>query len=148
MSSVSNLYSRAQDIASGTIDLEVSWGTIMYLLVLAVVQLFISRMGMELFSRCDSIKKDTVQQKFNDYLKTIIGIGFAIPFTLMVTKFANNEAQAFTFLYSIMAIVGSAAILNWTKKCGDVRPSEERTVMASIGLFVSLIFVAIFFMRS
>ena len=147
MSSVSNLYSRARDVASGTIDLEVSWGTIMYLLVLAVVQLFISRMGMELFTRCEYVKKDEFQQKFNDYLKTIMGIGFAIPCTLMITKFVNNEARAFTLLYSIMAIIGSAAILNWTKKCGDVRPSEERTVKASIGVFVSLIIIAIIFMR-
>lgn len=148
MSSVSNLYSRARDVASGTIDLEVSWGTIMYLLVLALIQLFISRLGMEIFSRCNSIQKDKIQQRFNDYLKAIIGVGFAIPCTLMITKFVNNEAQAFTFLYSTMGIVGSAAILKWCNKCDDVRPSEERTVMASIGLFVSLVFVGIFFMRS
>lgn len=147
MSSVSNLYSRARDIAAGTIDLEVSWGTIIYLFVLAIAQLFISKMGMDLFSRCSSVKEDEVQQKFNEYLKTIIGICFAIPCTLMITKFVNNEARAFTILYSIMGIIGSAAMFNWTKNCSDVRPSEERTVRGSIGVFLCLIFIAIIFMR-
>ena len=147
MSSVSNLYERARDVATGTIDLEVSWGTIMYLTVLAVLNIFVTSMGRDIFSRCDSIKGDEVQKRFDMYLGISTVVGFAIPFTLMITKFVNGEARAFTMLYALMGVIGSAAITNWTQKCNEIKPSEERYARVSIGIFIFLMLFAILFLR-
>ena len=146
MSSVSNLYARAQDIAAGTIDLEVSWGTVIYLMILAVVNIFITSMGRDIFSRCTSMKDDELQQRFDKYLDVSTVAGFAIPFALAVTKFVNGEARAFTMLYALMGVTSGAIIMNWTRKCNDVRPSEERYARISVGICMFLMLFAILFL--
>ena len=147
MSSVSNLYARAQDIAAGTIDLEVSWGTILYLTILAVLNIFVTSMGRNIFSRCNSIQDDETQKRFDKYLEVSTVIGFAIPFTLMITKFVNSEARTFTMLYALMGVIGSASIFNWTQQCNDVKPSEQTYARFSIGMFTFLMLFAILFLR-
>jgi len=147
MSSVSNLYGRVQDIAAGTIDLEVSWGTIIYLVILAVVNIFVTAMGRDIFSRCTSLKDDEMQRRFDKYLDVSTTAGFAIPFALAVTKLVNGEARAFTMLYALMGVVSGAIIVNWTQKCNDIKPSEERYGRASIGIFMFLMIFAILFLK-
>ena len=146
MSTVSDLYARAQDIAAGTIDLEVSWGTVFYLTIHAVVTLFITAMVLDIFSRCTSLKDDVTQQRFDKYLDVSTIAGFAIPFALAITKFVNGEARVFTMIYAFMGVVSGAIIMNWTQKCNDVRPSEERYARVSVGIAMFLMLFAILFL--
>ena len=143
----SAMYNRAKNIASGKIDLEVSGLTVMGILFLGFFYMIISSIGMSIYSKCDAMKGQPIQENLNKYLAATLTIGLTIPFTLLMTKFVKNEGVAFALIYSIMGLVGSAAALNWTMKCDNAKQSEKRFAGFSVFLFTSTLLISMFLMR-
>lgn len=141
------MYNRAKNIASGKIDLEVSGMTVMGILFLGFFYMIISSIGMSIYSKCDAMKGQPVQENLNKYLAATLTIGLTIPFTLLMTKFVKNEGAAFALIYSIMGLVGSAAALNWTMKCNNAKKSEKGFAGFSVFLFTSTLLISVFLMR-
>src|SRR6056300_1617805 len=141
------MYNRAKNIASGKIDLEVSGLTVMGILFLGFFYMIISSIGMNIYSKCDAMKGQPVQENLNKYLAATLTIGLTIPFTLLVTKFVKNEGAVFALIYSIMGLVGSAAALNWTMKCDNAKQSEKGFAGFSVFLFTSTLLISMFLMR-
>ena len=113
----SAMYNKVKNISSGKLELEISWGTVSIVMLLAMAYVAIASTGISTFNKCDAMKGKTVQENLNKYLAATMTIGITIPFTLMFIKFAKNETALFMMIYGIMGLVGSAAALNWTVKC-------------------------------
>jgi hypothetical protein len=143
----SSMYNKAKNIASGKIDLEVSGMTVMGILFLGFFYMVTSSIGMGIYSKCDAMKGQSVQDNLNKYLAATLTIGLTIPFTLLVTKFVNNEGAAFALIYSIMGLVGSAAVLNWATKCANAKKSEKNYAAFSTALFSCTLLISFFLMR-
>jgi hypothetical protein len=143
----SAMYNKARNVASGKIDLEVSMTTVMGILLLGLFYMVTSSIGMSIYSKCDAMKGQSVQDNLYKYLAATLTIGLTIPFTLLVTKFVKNEGAAFTLIYSIMGLVGSAAALNWTLKCENAKQSEKGYAGFSTALFTCTLLMSLFFMR-
>ena len=145
--SASAMYNRAKNIASGKIDLEVSMTTVMAILFLGLFYMVTSSIGMGIYSKCDAMKGQSVQDNLNKYLAATLTIGLTIPFTLLMTKFVSNEGAAFALIYSIMGLVGSAAALNWATKCTNAKKSEKNYAAFSTALFTCTLLISFFLMR-
>jgi len=141
------MYNRAKNIASGKTDLEVSYSTVFTILFLGFFYMVVSSIGMSIFSKCEAMKGKPVQENLNKYLAATLTIGLTIPFTLLVTKFVNNEGAVFALIYSIMGLVGSAAALNWTLKCENAKKSEKGYAGFSVALFTLTLLISAFLLR-
>ena len=141
------MYQRAKNISSGKLELEISWGAIGLIMLLATVYIAISATGIDTFRKCEEMKGKTVQENLNKYLAATLTIALTIPFTLLVMKFAKNESAAFMMIYAIMGLVGSAAALNWTLKCENVKNSEKNYAAFSTAMFTLTLLVSFFLMR-
>ena len=144
---MSDMYNKARNIVSGKVDVEVSWMTVMGILLLGVFYVAISSIGMTIYSNCEAMKKEKVQENLNKFLAATLTIALTIPFTLLVTKFVKNEGLVFTFIYSVMGLVGSAAALNWTLKCEEAKQSEKGFAGFTTALFSCTLLMSMFFMR-
>ncbi len=143
----SAMYNKARNIASGKIDLEVSMTTVMGILFLGFFYMVTSSIGMSIYSKCDAMKGQSVQDNLNKYLAATLTIGLTIPFTLLVTKFAKNEGAVFALIYSIMGLVGSAAALNWTMKCDNAKNSEKGFAGFSVAMFTCTLLISFYLMK-
>ena len=143
----SAMYNRAKNIASGKIDLEVSGLTVMGILFLRFIYMIIPSIGMSIYSKCDAMKGQPVQENLNKYLAATLTIALTIPFTLLVTKFVKNEGAVFALIYSIMGLVGSAAALNWAVKCDNAKNSEKNYSAFSTALYTMTLFFSFYLLR-
>lgn len=143
----SAMYNRAKNIASGKIDLEVSGLTVMGILFLGFFYMIISSIGMNIYSKCDAMKGQPVQENLNKYLAATLTIALTIPFTLLVTKFVKNEGAVFTLIYSIMGLVGSAAALNWAVKCENAKSSDRNFAALTTALYTITLFFSFYLLR-
>jgi hypothetical protein len=141
------MYNNAKAIASGKVDLEVSWATVGGILVLGFLYMVTASIGIGVFSKCDAMKGKSVQENLNKYLAATLTIALTIPFTLMVTKFAKNEAGVFMLIYSLMGLIGGAAALNWTLKCPDAKEAEKGYSAFSVVLFAITLLASFYVMR-
>jgi len=141
------MYNRAKNIASGKIDLEVSGLTVMGILFLGFIYMIISSIGMNIYSKCDAMKGQPVQENLNKYLAATLTIALTIPFTILVTKFVKNEGAVFALIYSIMGLVGSAAALNWAVKCDNAKNSEKNYSAFSTALYTMTLFFSFYLLR-
>ena len=147
MERASAVYNKARNISAGKLELEISWGTVGIIMLLGIAYLVISSIGLNIYASCDAMKDKPIQENLNKYLAATLTIGLTIPFTLLVTKFVKNEAMVFMMIYSIMGIVGSSAVLNWTTKCEKAKQSEKGFAGFSLASFVCVFIVAAFMMR-
>jgi hypothetical protein len=141
------MYNRAKNIASGKIDLEVSGLTVMGILFLGFFYMIISSIGMNIYSKCDAMKGQPVQENLNKYLAATLTIALTIPFTLLVTKFVKNEGAVFALIYSIMGLVGSAAALNWAVKCENAKSSDKNFAALTTAVYSLTLMFSFYLLR-
>lgn len=143
----SRMYNNARAIASGKVDLEVSWMTVFGILVLGFMYMVTASIGINVFSKCDSMKGKPIQENLNKYLAITLTIALTIPFTLLVTKLVKNEAGVFMILYSLMGLVGGAAALNWTLNCPNAKEAEKGYSAFSVVLYSIVLLASAYVMR-
>src|SRR5210317_966711 len=143
----SAMYNKARNVASGKIDLEVSMTTVMGILLLGLFYMVTSSIGMSIYSKCDAMKGQSVQDNLYKYLAATLTIGLTIPFTLLVTKFVKNEGAVFTLIYSIMGLVGSAAALNWAVKCENAKNSDKTFAGLTTALYTMTLLFSFYLLR-
>jgi len=141
------MYNRAKNIASGKIDLEVSGETVMGIIFLGFIYMIISSIGMNIYSKCDAMKGQPVQENLNKYLAATLTIALTIPFTLLVTKFVKNEGAVFALIYSIMGLVGSAAALNWAVKCENAKSSDKNFAALTTAVYSLTLMFSFYLLR-
>jgi len=138
------MYQRAKNISSGKVDIEVSWGTVGVIMALAIFYMIITAIGIDTFKKCEEMKGKTVQENLNKYLAATLTIALTIPFTLLLTKFAKNEAAVFMMIYAIMGLVGSAATLNWSVKCPNSKKEAKGFAGFGVASFSCTLLISLF----
>jgi len=142
------IMNQAKKIQSGKLDLEVSYMTVLTLMVFGFVYMTVAALGINTYSKCPSMKGKPIQENLNKYLAATLTIAITIPFTLLVTKLVKNEAKVFLMIYALMGIVGSAAALNWAVNCKDVDESAKVYSGVTLSSFICTLLVAAFVMSS
>ena len=130
-----SMYNKAKKLASGKLQLEITWGTVGMILIMGFFYMIISSIGMSIYSKCEAMQGKPVQENLNKYLAATLTIGLTIPFTLLVLKLVKKELAVFMLIYSIMGIVGSAAALNWAVKCENAKQSDKSWAGMNVALF-------------
>jgi hypothetical protein len=143
----SRMYNNAKAIASGKVDLEVSWGTVGGILLLGFFYMVTASIGISVFSKCDAMKGKSIQENLNKYLAATLTIALTIPFTLFITKIAKNEAGVFMLIYSLMGLIGGAVALNWTLKCPDAKEAEKGYSAFSVVLFTITLLASFYVLK-
>ena len=143
----SRMYNNAKAIASGKVDLEVSWATVGGILLLGFIYMVTASIGINVFSKCDAMKGKSIQENLNKYLAATLTIALTIPFTLFLTKIVKNEAAVFTLIYSLMGLIGGAVALNWTLKCPDAKEAEKGYSAFSVVLFTITLLASFFMLK-
>lgn len=142
-----SMYNRAKKLASGKLELEITWGTVGFILILGFFYMIMSSIGMNIYSKCEAMKGKPIQENLNKYLAATLTIALTIPFTLLILKVAKNELGAFTLIYSIMGLVGSAAALNWTVKCENAKQSDKTWAGMNVALFSITLLASMWMLR-
>jgi len=142
-----SMYNRAKKLASGKLQLEISWGSVGVILMLGFLYMIVSSIGMSVYSKCEAMKDKPIQENLNKYLAATLTIGLTIPFTLLILKLAKKELPVFMLIYSIMGLVGSAAALNWTVKCENAKQSEKTYAGMNVALFSITLLASMWMLR-
>mgnify|MGYP003658668719 CR=1 FL=1 len=124
----SRMYNNARSIASGKVDLEVSWGTVGGILLLGFFYMVTASIGINIFSKCESMKGKSIQENLNKYL-------------------VATEAGVFTLIYSIMGLIGSAVALNWTLKCENAKEAEKGYSAFSLVLYICTLLASFYILK-
>jgi len=143
----SSAYRGAAQTAGKTVQMDINWGTIGIILFLGFFYMVIASLGIDTFSKCDELKGKTVQENLNKWLIATLAIALAIPFTLLVTKIAGSKKLgAFTFLYAIMGLIGSAATLNWVRNCKAAKEDQSKLVYSGLNVasFSCVLLISLF----
>jgi low temperature requirement protein LtrA len=119
----------------------------MGILFLGFFYMIISSIGMNIYSKCDAMKGQPVQENLNKYLAATLTIALTIPFTLLVTKFVKNEGAVFALIYSIMGLVGSAAALNWAVKCENAKSSDKNFAALTTAVYSLTLMFSFYLLR-
>jgi 4-amino-4-deoxy-L-arabinose transferase-like glycosyltransferase len=128
-------YQGVAETAGQSINMEINWGTIGIILLLGFFYMVIASLGIDTFSKCDELKGKTVQENLNKWLIATLAIALTVPFTLLVTKMAGTKKLgAFTFLYAIMGLIGSAATLNWARNCAEAKKDQSKLVYSGVNV--------------
>ena len=101
----SRMYNNAKAIASGKVDLEVSWATIGGILLLGFLYMITASVGISVFSKCDAMKGKSVQENLNKYLAATLTIALTIPFWVSIRDLMPRVAVGYFFLAAIIANV-------------------------------------------
>ena len=140
-------YQSAAKTAGQKVELDINWGTIGIILFLGFFYMVIASIGIDTFSKCDELKGKAVQENLNKWLIATLAIALAIPFTLFVTKVAGSKKLgAFTLIYAIMGLIGSAAALNWVRNCKVTKDDKPKLIYSGINVasFSCVLLISLF----
>ena len=140
-------YQSAAKTAGQKVELDINWGTIGIILFLGFFYMVIASIGIDTFSKCDELQGKAVQENLNKWLIATLAIALAIPFTLFVTKVAGTKKLgAFTLIYAIMGLIGSAAALNWIRNCKVTKDDKPKLIYSGLNVasFSCVLLISLF----
>lgn len=140
-------YQGVAQTAGKKVEMDINWGTIGIILFLGFFYMVIASLGIDTFSKCDELQGKTVQENLNKWLIATLAIALAIPFTLFITKVAGSKKLgAFTLIYAIMGLIGSAATLNWVRNCKAAKEDQSKLVYSGLNVasFSCVLLISIF----
>tara|TARA_R100000908_G_C3751506_1_gene146078 strand:+ start:2183 stop:2734 length:552 start_codon:yes stop_codon:yes gene_type:complete len=144
-------YQSAAKTAGQKVAMDINWGTIGIILFLGFFYMVIASLGIDTFSKCDELQGKTVQENLNKWLIATLAIALAIPFTLFITKVAGSKKLgAFTFIYAVMGLIGSAATLNWVRNCKAAKKDQSKLVYSGLNVasFSCVLLISLFLFAS
>lgn len=131
----STAYQGVAQTVGQKVGMDINWGTIGIILFLSFFYMVIASLGIDTFSKCDELQGKTVQENLNKWLIATLAIAITIPFTLFVTKVADSKKLgAFTFIYAIMGLIGSAATLNWVLNCEVAKKDQSKIIYSGLNV--------------
>ena len=79
------------NVINQTVNMSISWITILVMAALGLVYVTGASLGIDIFSKCSSLKGSEVQENLNKWLIATLGIIITVPVTLLITKMFDNE---------------------------------------------------------
>ena len=104
---VDKLYVTAKKIQNGKVDLEISMGALMVLLMCGVFYMVIASIGIDTYAKCDAVKGKKSYENLKLFMSYTLTIAITIPFTLLMAKVFKRDAAMWMTFYGIMGLVCS-----------------------------------------
>lgn len=126
------------------IDLKV-W-QVLLIVALAMSYLVVASLGIDMFSKCDELEGNDIQENLNKWLVATLAIAITIPVTLLFVKFAGSKLTGIlTLFFGILGIVGSSAVLHWSEKCDAHKDDESKKTYGGVNLalYIGMLFIGI-----
>lgn len=139
----SAMYNQARQLASGRLDLEVSYTTVGVMTILSIVYAAVTYFGIKTYESCPDVQGKKTQDFLGKYLRYTIVAAITMPLTLLITKIFNKEAGAFAIIYGLLGGIGSGAALNWSLKCPDANKRTKYVSAASLAIYMIAIIYGI-----
>lgn len=136
------------NVINQTVNMSISWITIFVMAALGLVYVIGASLGIDIFSKCSSLKGSEVQENLNKWLIATLGIIITVPVTLLITKMFDNETPIFLILYSLLGVIGMSIALNWSSKCENKGESDEAWIGVSLTSFICALLSAFFMISS
>ena len=126
------------------IDLKV-W-QVLLIVALAMSYLVVASLGIDMFSKCDELEGNDIQEYLNKWLVATLAIAITIPVTLLFVKFAGSKSTGIlTLFFGVLGIVGSSAVLHWSEKCDAHKDDESKKTYGGVNLalYIGMLFIGI-----
>ena len=133
------------------VSVTLNYGLIFMIIAFAMSYLVVASLGIDMFSKCDNLQGDVIQENLNKWLIGTLAVAITIPVTLFLTRMMGSNFTGMTALiFAVMGIIGSSAVLNWSDKCDAHKGDESKKTYGAINmaLFVCVLFIALFLLRS
>ena len=141
--------SLASNILNERVDLEISTLSVALITALGFVYMVVASLGIDIFAKSDKFKEGknaTMHENFNKYLAATLTIGLTMPATLVLLKMVRSDGAAFSIVYAIMGIIGSAIVLNWSTNDTEKRESAQIFTGLALASFVCTLLIAVLLM--
>jgi len=122
----------AKKIASGKASLEMSYGAIGMVCMLAFAYMVISSIGIDTYRKCDNKPK----QSSYEFLTHTLAIALAIPFTLFLGRMFKSDLGLWMTFFGLMGLVGASITVHITNKCKNSKKSNRQFSYFALPMFI------------
>jgi len=131
------------------LTVELTYGSIILITMLAASYLVVASLGIDMFSRCTELKGVKLQENLNKWIIATLAIAIAIPCTLFTVRMAGSKLSGLMMLlFAIFGIVASAGVLNWNSKCAAVEESEKIYGGINMAVFIVMLLASFVLLRT
>ena len=138
------LYQNAKRLATGKVQLEMSMGQIMVLLVLGIFYIAVSSMGIKTYNNCSAVQSSKSLTNTKHFLAHTLTMALTIPFTLLAMKSFSKDLAFWMTFYGIMGLVGSAMTVHFTRKCDNAKKSAKNFAGLTLAMFIFVLLGGLF----
>ena len=133
---------------SKKMTVNLTYGQIILITMLAASYLVVASLGIDMFSRCTELKGVKLQENLNKWIIASLAIAIAIPCTLLTARLAGSKLSGLMMLlFAIFGIVASAGVLNWNSKCAAVEESEKIYGGINMAVFILMLIASFFVLK-
>lgn len=144
MSEVNRLYAQAKKIQTGKVDVEISMGALMVLLLCGVFYLVIASIGIDTYAKCDAVKGKKSYDNLKQFMSYTLTIALTIPFTLMMAKVFKKDMAMWMSFYGLMGLICSAMTVHLTNKCKNATKSSRQFSYVALPGFICCLMTGLF----
>lgn len=144
MSEVNRLYTQAKKLETGKLDLEISMGAAMVLLLCGVFYMVIASIGIDTYAKCDAVKGKKSYDNLKQFMSYTLTIALTIPFTLIMAKMFKKDMAMWMSFYGLMGLICSAMTVHLTNKCKNATKQSRQFSYFALPSFICCLLTGVF----
>lgn len=126
----------AKKIASGKATLEMSYGAIGMVCMMAFAYMVISSIGVDTYLKCDTVKGQKTYDNLYKFLSHTLTIALTIPFTLALGRMFKSDLGLWMTFFGLMGVVGASMVVHLTNKCTNSKKSNRQFSYFALPMFI------------
>lgn len=126
----------AKKIASGKATLEMSYGAIGLVCLMAFAYMVISSIGVDTYLKCDTVKGQKTYDNLYKFLSHTLTIAITIPFTLFLGRMFKSDLGLWMTFFGLMGVVGASMVVSLTNKCKNSKKSNRQFSYFALPMFI------------
>jgi hypothetical protein len=127
----------AKRIASGKATLEMSYGAIGMVCMLAFAYMVITSIGIDTYRKCDNKPKKSAYE----FLTHTLAIALAIPFTLFLGRMFKSDLGLWMTFFGLMGLIGASITVHINNKCKNAKKSNRQFSYFALPMFIMSLLV-------
>jgi len=126
----------AKKIASGKATLEMSYGAIGMVCLLAFAYMVISSIGIDTYLKCDTVKGQKTYDNLYKFLSHTLTIALTIPLTLFLGRMFKSDLGLWMTFFGLMGVIGASMVVSLTNKCKNSKKSNRQFSYFALPMFI------------
>jgi len=122
----------AKKLASGKASLEMSYGAIGVVCMLAFAYMIVASIGIDTYGKCDNKPKKPMYE----FLTHTLTIALVIPFTLFLGRMFKSDLGLWMTFFGLMGVVGASMTVHITNKCKNSKKSNREFSYFALPMFI------------